>query len=455
MNTTAIILLVYLAVMFLIAWYFSRKEKLEAYFLNKRKTSLLMMTCSNVATLIGAGATVAIVSEVYNSGISYGIALSASIIVGGLTLAIIAKHIRAYGKEHNIYTLVDFFHKRFDMKNKLLVGILQMFLLVVWIAVQAVAIASLASVLVGINYHLALILAAGITILYTTIGGLKIDIITDFIQFWVIMIVFIIMFFFANSSIGGMSNLLASVPKGHLDIFNFAGISWFLGAMLLSGFIYMGNTIHWQRILSAESQKTARNSFLWSIPIIFIFGLLVVFLGLATAVLLPGISQDTAIFSLMDNILPTYLIGIGFAAILAVIMSSVDSLLVGGSTIIYRAVFKKEQFDNKREMFYARLITALFGICGFVLALIVPDIVALSLLVAYLALIFVPAIFAGIYSKKTSNNASFYSILIPFLILVITIPFLGTNSFILPVLTSILIVLFYDKVFKKKNTLVP
>ena len=71
--------------------------------------------------------------------------------------------------------------------------IIQMVILVSYIGVQAIAIASLASVLIGVNYNLALILTATITIAYTAIGGLKIDIITDFVQFWIMLIVFIIM----------------------------------------------------------------------------------------------------------------------------------------------------------------------------------------------------------------------------------------------------------------------
>jgi len=157
----------------------------------------------------------------------------------------------------------------------------------------------------------------------------------------------------------------------------------------------------------------------------------------------------------MDNILPAVLVGLGFAAILAVIMSSIDSLLVGGSTIIYRALFRKSEFDNRKQLFYARLITGLFGICGFFLAFMVPNIITLSLVVTYLALIFVPPIIAGIYSKKFSANASFYSILIPTIVLFSIFPIVKENTFIITTLLGVLIVVFYDKVFKRKDILNP
>ncbi len=453
MNTTLFVLIIYLAILFFIAWFFSRKVSLEEYFLNKKKTGLWLMTFSTTATVVGAGATVAIVSEVYNSGISYGLALPISFTIGMIILAIVARKIKIIGDKYEAHTIVDFFHKRFDAKNKILTGVLQLFLLTIWIGVQAIAMASLVSVLVEIDYQVALFFVAVITILYTAVGGLKIDIITDFIQFWIILAMFIILAIVGYNHIGSISNLLSNLPQGHLNPFAFGGVTWFVGIILLSGWLYLGNTTHWQRIFSVENQKIARKSFFLTIPFILLLSFLILFIGLVAAASLSDIKQETAIFSLMQNILSPVspvLVGIGFAAILAVIMSSIDSLLIGGSTIIYRAMFRKTEFNNKKKLFYARLTTALFGTFGFLLAFLIPNIITLSLVVSYLALIFVPAIFAGIYSKRISANASFYSILIPTIVLFILFPIVGENTFVITTPLSILIILFFDKIFRNK-----
>lgn len=450
MDTTILVLIIYLAIMFFVAWFFSRKESIDAYFVNKRKTNIWLLTFSTVATVVGAGATVAIVSEVYNTGISYGIALPISFIAGMFILGMIAKKIKTIGDQYDARTIVDFFEKRFDKKNRNLVGILQLFLLTIWIGVQAIAISSLASVLIGIDYNVAIFVAAAITILYTAIGGLKVDIITDFIQFWIIALVFIVMAILGYQHIGSLGNLFSQLPSGHLDIFAFGGVSWFVGVLIVSGFLYLGNTTHWQRIFSAENELTAKRSFFWAIPITAFLGLIVLFLGLISVVLLPEVQKETAIFALMDNILPPWLVGAGFAAILAVIMSSIDSLLVGGSTIIHKALFKDKNLEAKKELLYARVLTGVFGIFGFVLAFLIPNIVTLSLIVTYLALIFVPPIYAALYSKKVTANASFYSILLPSIVLFILFPFLKENTFVVTVLLGVLIITLYDKVFKSK-----
>lgn len=455
MDTTAIVLIIYLVTMFFVAWYFSRKQSTETYFVNQRKTSLWFMTFSTTTTVVGAGAVVAIVSEVYNTGISYGLALPISLMVGMLVLGLMAKKIKEIGDQYNAHTIVDFFEKRFGRKNKILAGWLQLFLLVIWIGIQATALASLASVLVGLDYVIALFFSAAIVILYTTIGGLKVDIINDFISFWITIVIFVAMAIIGYQSVGGFDNLFTQLPKSHLDPLAFGGISWFIGVILVSGFLYLGNTTHWQRIFSAESQNTAKKSFYLSIPFMAFLSVLVLFLGLVAAVKLPlGIDKETAIFALMKEILPPWMVGFGFASILAVILDSIDSLFIGGSTIIYKALFGNKNLEAKKQMTYARLITAIFGIIGFGLALLIPNIVTLSLLVTYLALIFVPPIFAGIYSKKTSENACFYSILIPTVILFVLFPILKEQTFVITTPLSVLIVIFYDKIFGKKDLVV-
>jgi hypothetical protein len=86
---------------------------------------------------------------------------------------------------------------------------------------------------------------------------------------------------------------------------------------------------------------------------------------------------------------------------------------------------------------------------------LIPNMITLSLIVTYLALIFVPPIIAGINSKSTTSNASFYSILIPTILLFILYPFLKENTFIITSPLGILMIIFYDKMFKSQKKLAP
>jgi len=444
MNTVLAVLILYLLFILGLAWWLSRQETLSSYFLNRNSTGVWLFTFSNIATILGAGATTAIVAEVYRTGISYGLALPISFIMGMIIMGFVAKKVREFGEKHDAHTIVDFFAHRFDAKNRVLTGVLQVFVLTIWTAVQAVAIASLASVLVGVNYTLALIIAAAVTVLYTAVGGLKIDLITDFIQFWVIFIMFGIMAVVGYFDVGGLSNLFAQLPSGHLDPFAFGGIKWFIGIILVSGFIYVGNSGHWQRIYSTEDTEAAQRGFFWTLPFIAVLSGLILFIGLIAAATLADVKGEKALFELMQTTLPPWLVGVGFASILAVIMSSIDSWLIAGSTILYRAMYGKERESGSNEVLYARGITAIFGALAFILAFLVPNIVTLSLLVTYLVLNFVPPIFAGLYSN-ISADASFWAILISSVVLFVLFPVLEKDTFIINIPLCIFLTISYDK----------
>jgi len=96
---------------------------------------------------------------------------------------------------------------------------------------------------------------------------------------------------------------------------------------------------------------------------------------------------------------------------------------------------------GSRSVFRARLITMLFGAAGFLVAYLIPDIVKLSLLITYQALIFVPAILAGLYSRKVSSKAAFYSILIPSVVLWIMFWSMSKSIFLITTLLSVGIIL--------------
>jgi len=451
MSITIITILVYLAAMFGIAWYVSRHEGIEAYFLNTKSTGLWFMTFSTVATVVGAGATIAVVAEVYDTGISYGLALVVSFVVGMILFGILSPKIKELGDKYEARSIVDFFGSRFGQRNYKLAAAIQLILLTIWVAVQAIGVSSLASVLTGFDYATALYLSAAVTIIYTAMGGLKVDIVTDFIQFWIIVVTFVAMAIIGYLKIGSIGALIGQLPVGHLNPFNYGGVSWVVGTVLISGFLYIGNATHWQRIFSAESTATARKSFFIAAPIAGALGVIIVFLGLLAADVLPTVPKANAIFSLMTVMLPHWMIGLGFASILAVVMSSVDSLIVAGSTIIHSFLYKGDEAKYK-DIKSARWFTFAFGLFGYLLAFIVPDIVALSLLVSYLALIFVPAIFAGIYSAKTSNAACFYSILLPTIILFVLNFYIPKQVFLITTPLSILIILFYDKLSSLRQT---
>ncbi len=427
-----IVLAVYLLVMIVVAHASVDRKKIEGFLVNNRKTGLTLLTLSNIATFVGAGAVVAVVSATYSSGISYGIISMIAICVAALIFAKISPNIKAFGDVHNAHTLGDFLKHRYGEKTAKLFSFLYIFLALLWGALQYVALAYLFNILTGIDFRLSIAIVAGVTIAYTAVSGLIADMLTDFIQFWVMILTFIVLIIASFNASKGI-NAITSLPASYFDPLAFGGLAFFIGGTFLSGLVLLPSVHYWQRIYSAESVKTAKKSFLLSIPGIILFVGASIFLGLISVSLLPNVNPDKALFQLMEKVLPNGFLGLGFAGILAVIMSSVDSLLIGATATIVKNIyppFNGQNLSDENILKKAHLITIIFGILMMTAAFILPDLVKLSLLVSFVALCFVPAILGGLLWKRANQRAAIASIVASLIVLFATFPFIPKTAFL-------------------------
>lgn len=437
MNLIFLTIVCYLVILFAIVLCCCRNQNIESYFVNKRSTSLWFMVFSNTATLVGAGAIVPAIGETYKGYTALAWVNVTTFVLAVILLGYIAPKIRNLGAKYNISTIVDYFQVRFDKKNRVIMAIYQLMLLTVWIGLQAMAVTILLSQILGIPYFEALFIVMAVCLLYSMVGGIKADIILDFVQFWVMLIVYVTMAIIAGLSVD-VGQMIENTPREVLDPSSFKGAAWFVIASLMMGFSYISSAPHWQKIMSAQSSAVARKSFFYSAPIIFILTGVTMFLGIYAYNTLTGLdNSDKAVFVLMENILPHWLIGLGFAAIIATVTSSLDSMFVAGSTIIY-----KEFISNKnKSITKARLITLAFGSFGVLITLVFPQMLDLGVFYIALAILPVTAIILGITTEKFNSNASFYSILISIVALLVLYPFLKANTFLITTPLSVILTL--------------
>lgn len=427
-----IVIVAYLIFVLWVGIRAARGQHLDGYLVNKRQTRILVLTVSNVATLIGAGAIIGPAAAAYSTGISYGIPVLLGVIVGAALLAIAAPRIKAFGDKYKAYTLGDYFGYRYGKKHRTIAAVLLLLLSLVWSALQFAAIAQLLKVLLGIDFEIAIIGSAIVTILYTSLAGIKSDILTDFWQFWVMAAMFILLIPAAWIKTGGLSALKA-LPPSHFDPLAFGGAAFLVGGVLLAGFVLLAGVHYWQRIYAADSIATARKSFWYAVPFAILFVIASVMAGLFASVLLPNIAADTSLFSLMDFLLPSGLLGLAYAGILAVAMSSVDSSLLGGSATVLKDLYMPFFHPKMHEhelLNMARYVTVLLGIISAAIAFFIPNIVQLSILAASTALVFIPSIIGGLFWKRTTPTAAIVSLLASIIVLYALVPFAPKIAFL-------------------------
>jgi len=436
------IIVAYIVVILAVGFYVGKKEKLDDFLVNRRKTKLMLLVTSLVSSTAGAGFIFGTASGAYQSGVSIGITLTLAYVPGLILISYFAPKINKFGRKHNAYTISDFFAIAYSEKVRVIVAIMTLIAFFVYLALQFVAIASLIKIITGVDFEIGLFVSALATIAYVAISGIKSDFYTDFIQFWLMIIfLFILIIPIGFISLGGISSLQA-LPSSYFDPFAFGGIEFFIGGLILGIPLLLVSMDMWQRIYAAESEKTAKKVFQLGALILIPFAILPTILGMIGAVALPNSDPNSIIFILMTNFLPIGLLGLGLAGILAVVMSTLDSMLMVGTATLTKDFYKtfiNKTADETKMLKMARIFTVLFGFLGLITAFIYPDILQLGLVGTFILLILLPPLLAAFFWKRVNSTAAFWGILVGFIMLLIFLPSMPRTAFIPSIISDVIL----------------
>ena len=438
-----VILIAYFLAMIYIGIKYGKKETLSGFYVNDRKTSRWKLIFSIVATSVGMITVVGGSAEAYRTGISFAVTGFIAIVAAFLFAGWLVPRIKKFGDTYNAYTMGDFYNLRYSPANRNLVGIIILISYIVILAAQMVGVASLAQVFFGLDFYIGLILSILITISYTAFAGLRSDIFTDFIQFWIILLSLVGVFIIILFKYDGFQ-LLSSLDARYFDIFAFGGPEFFFAGLILTAPLFLIAMDFWQRVYASEAKKGLRKTMVISAAFNAPLFLIPCILGLFAVVLYPGLlSGDLALFQLLNENLPPFFLGLGIAGLLAAAMSTLDSLLMVGSTTFVHDFYKNSGFykekNEKKELKAARLLVVVYGLIGLIVAFFIPDVLRLGLIANFILLVLAPSIIAGFVWKRANAKASFWSILIGFLVTVALLPFLPKLAFIPGFLVSLIV----------------
>ncbi|MGD1898052.1 MAG: Na+/proline symporter [Phormidesmis sp.] len=199
--------------------------------------------------------------------------------------------------------------------------------------------------------------------LYTTYGGLKVTILTDALQFLLIVPLLLICFGATIVLLGGFGEAFAPVAEKVPEFLSFSNIDGLrFGATLMIAIIAaeLFNQGNWQRVYACQDDPTVRRAFLGSslviLPLLFLSGLL----GLISAGF--EISGTTAFFDLLQTLsVPGWLVGAVVLLAVALVMSSLDSLLNGISAVFTVDLLRLSNQPNQ-VLLISRVLTVAVGI---------------------------------------------------------------------------------------------
>lgn len=179
--------------------------------------------------------------------------------------------------------------------------------------------------LFGWPFWLGVLAGTLFSVVYVYLGGFDSVVRTDEFQFLLMFGGFIMMFVVLVSGYGGFDFLQSNLPPEHIT-WHGGNRSWYIITWYVIALATLIEPAFYQRCYAAKSAPVARKGILISILCWMIFDFLTTACGLYARVLLPSLADPVSSYpALALKILPVGLMGLFALALLATIMSTVDS----------------------------------------------------------------------------------------------------------------------------------
>jgi SSS family solute:Na+ symporter len=428
MNWFIFWIVIYLIFIVYLTMKYVKSNDIENYLVNNRKTKLLPLVFTTLATFVGGGTSIGLMAMGYESGFA-AIGIGIAYVIGFMIMIRYAGKIHSMGVKEKIYSFPHYLNLRFTkpeseprfarLFSSMITGV-NVFIFFFLLAAQFVAMASLLKFAFEVEYVYAAIISGVVIIGYTAFAGLAGVIITDTIQF--IIIVLMIIFIFIPgiwTDTVGLSRL-AELPEKMVNG-TAEGIAFLVALPLFLSWSVLVRMDIWQRVLAAKSDTVARKMSFWSgigmLPFYLIFPLVGMTIRITHGDDL--ISEDVTYLFLSDHSQPV-LLGFAVVGLLSALMSSGDSFLniISISTARDFLGFKHKEKNANQLQRSIRIISLVFGVLALFIALSFPKVVDLMVVGISMIVIYTPITLIALSSKNPYQYryVAFISIILAFVV---------------------------------------
>tara|TARA_B100000073_G_scaffold19206_1_gene15251 strand:- start:506 stop:2296 length:1791 start_codon:yes stop_codon:yes gene_type:complete len=403
------ILIVFFVILLSIGFFASKKagKSVNEFFLSGRNMPWWLLGISMVATTFSADTPNLVTDIVRTNGVSGNWVWWAFLLTGMLTVFVYAK----LWRRSEVLTDLEFYELRYGGKGAAFLRGFRAVYLGVFFNIMIMASVCLAgikigSVMLGLTPTQTLLIASSVTVLYSSLGGLKGVILTDFFQFTLAMIAT----FWAAAvivnlpEVGGLGELISHpeiLPK--LDLIpDISDSELFLVVFLLPIAVQWwsvwypgaepgGGGYVAQRMLSAKDENHA----VWATLLFNFMHYAVrpwpwILIALASLIVFPNlddlqlafpeisksiIGHDLA-YPAMMTLLPSGLLGLLLASLAAAFMSTIASHLNWGSSYVVNDFYKRffePEASEKKLVLLGRITTVLLMLFSCLVALLLSN----------------------------------------------------------------------------------
>lgn len=419
------IIAAYLVATFGLALYYGRRDREQnttAYFLAGRTLPWYLIGFSFYASNMSGASFVGLIGASYDHGLSvFHYEWTAT-----LVLVVFAAIILPVFLRNKISTVPEYLELRFERRTRLAYSLFTL-LTLLFVDTAGALYAGAVVMQTGLpvfDLWSACIIISMLVGAYTIFGGLRAVVITDALQAVVLIAGAAAVALYGLYAVGGWEALVSQLDERRLQLFQPASDAFLpwpgIGGVVILGFYYWTfNQYFVQRALAARSLEEGRKGALFAGLLKLPNILLMIVPGMVAAALYPALaSPDKAFPTLAFELLPAGLRGIVLAAMLAAIMSSLDSALNAAASLFTLDLVKPSwpRLSERSLLVIGRVVTAFVMV---VAALYAPMIASFGSLfeyfqatLAYLVPPIVAIYLCGLLSPRLGRESAFWALVI-------------------------------------------
>jgi SSS family solute:Na+ symporter len=416
----------YVVVIVGIGFYFSQhQESTDDYFLAGRSLTWSIIGFSLFASNMSTSSLVGMAGDAY----AYGIAVYNYEWMAALVLIIFAVFFLPFYLRAEVFTMPEFLERRYDARSRYYFSAVTVLGNIIIDTAGALYAGALIIQIIYPEFPMwqSVMILAILSGLYTIAGGLKAVVYTDVIQAVLLIGASIVVSIIAFEKVGSWQAVTEATPPEMMSLIQPIDdpvLPWpgLITGVFLLGFYFWGtNQFMVQRTLGAKDLDHGRWGALFAgflkVPVIFIMVLPGTF---ARVIYGPeAIEKADMVFpTMLFDLLPVGIRGLILAALVAAIMSSVDSTLNSASTLVTMDFVKKWKPDasNRVLVIIGRIVTGVFMLLAAAWAPVILDFPSLwqylQTVLAYLSPPVVACFVIGLFWTGANRDSAFAGLVV-------------------------------------------
>jgi Na+/proline symporter len=270
------------------------------------------------------------------------------------------------------------------------------------------------------------LLLGAITFVYTALGGYLAVLMTDLVQFAVLIAMILIMIPLSFNSVGGVDTFIANAPEGYFSLFSseYSWV-WMVLWLFLNVFMIGGDWPFVQRYISVPTEKDAKKS-AWLVGVLYLVTPLVWYIpSLVYRTIHPDANPEQSYMLMSRQALGPGMLGLMLAAMISATLSLVSGTLNVFANVFTFDIYKtfRPAASEKRLMNVGRLFTYVYGTIVTLIAVLIPVLggaerVVVSILTLVISPLFIPSLW-GLFSKRIGQKSVWISMGITYAIALI------------------------------------